>query len=416
MPNQPPNSNNLDPMHVVVVNDHALVNGGASRVAIRSARALAQRGVKVHFFAAVGPVCEDLLGQENLEVTCLETTPYNKSPFPRAMLAGIWDKAAGNSLHAILAKLPRSAVVHFHSNRDALSNSVFAPVFEAKLPLVYTCHEYGLACPYASFFDHKRNAPCGKTALTFACLCVHCNRKGYDKKLWTFARQAVQNRSVKLPNRIGDIVYVSEFSRRILAPYVGSQARQHLLANPIDAVRGEHRKLTPESPFLFAGFLTDVKDPVTAAAAAALANVPIRFVGDGEAKEAVLKANPDAVVTGWLKPDEVRQEMLRARALVMPSIWYETQGMVVQEAMALGLPVIVSKACAASETVKDGVNGFLADPGSVDQFSAAITKLMDDQTACEMGKAAAASYWSNPADIDKHVDGLIAIYEGAMKA
>jgi glycosyltransferase involved in cell wall biosynthesis len=403
-----------DAFTVVIVSDNAYVSGGASRVAVRSARAIAERGVNVHFFAAAGPVCEDLQNEPNLQVTCLNLAHYNKSGFQRSVFAGLWDSRAKAALEGLLASLEGPIVVHFHSNRDALSSSVFAPVFARKLPVVYTCHEYGLACPYASFFDHKRNAPCGRKALSVGCLGAHCNRKGYDKKIWTFTRQMVQNSLLSLPNRVGDVVYVTEFSKRILAPYVGAQARAHLVANPIDAIRGEHRKLTSESPFLFAGFLTDVKDPVTAAKAAAQANVPIRFVGDGELRDAILEANPQAHVTGWLKPEEVRQEMLHARALVMPSIWYETQGMVVQEAMALGVPAIVSKACAAGEAVRDGVNGILVDPGSVEQFAAAMRMLSDDATACEMGKAASAAYWSKPAELSRHVDEILDVYRRSL--
>ncbi|MBE7245076.1 MAG: glycosyltransferase family 1 protein, partial [Actinomycetospora chiangmaiensis] len=43
-------------MHVVLVADHASINGGQAKVAIESALGLAARGVRVSLFAAVGPV------------------------------------------------------------------------------------------------------------------------------------------------------------------------------------------------------------------------------------------------------------------------------------------------------------------------------------------------------------------------
>ncbi len=411
MPSPPTVSETLN---VVIVNDHARVNGGASKVAIRSARALAERGVRVHFFAAVGPVCDDLLGREHLNTTCLNLLPYNQSGFKRSIFSGLWDKAAGEAFEKLLASIDGPAVVHFHSNRDALSSSVFKPVFDRKLPIVYTCHEYGIACPYAVFYNHHTNLPCGKKALSLSCLTVHCNRKGYDKKVWTFARQMVQNSSLQLPRRISDIIYVSGFSRRIIEPYIGPHVRQHKVSNPIDAVRGEQRKLTPESPFIFVGFLTAAKGPVIAAAAARQAGVPIRFVGEGEARDAILEANPDAVITGWVSPEQVHQEMLNARAIAMPALWYETQGMVVQEALSLGVPAIVSRTTAASEAIKDGVNGLLTDTGSVGQVAAAMAKLQEGGLACELGKAASTIYWSDPAELSNHVDQILAIYKGAL--
>jgi glycosyltransferase involved in cell wall biosynthesis len=154
---------------------------------------------------------------------------------------------------------------------------------------------------------------------------------------------------------------------------------------------------------------------VIAATAAAKAGVPIRFVGEGEAREEILKANPNAEITGWVSPEQVHQEMLSARALAIPALWYETQGMVVQEALALGVPAIVSRTTAASEAIQDGKNGFLTDTGSVDQVAEAMLKLQDDGLACEMGKTASAMYWSNPAELPTHVDQILEIYQEALR-
>ena len=49
------------PKHVIVVSDYAHVTGGAAKVAINSAIGLAETGLDVHYFAAVGPVAESLL-------------------------------------------------------------------------------------------------------------------------------------------------------------------------------------------------------------------------------------------------------------------------------------------------------------------------------------------------------------------
>jgi hypothetical protein len=56
------------PNHVVILNDFAYVNGGASQVALSSAQGLASAGVNVTLFAAVGPVDAALQDQTNLSV------------------------------------------------------------------------------------------------------------------------------------------------------------------------------------------------------------------------------------------------------------------------------------------------------------------------------------------------------------
>jgi glycosyltransferase involved in cell wall biosynthesis len=55
--------------------------------------------------------------------------------------------------------------------------------------------------------------------------------------------------------------------------------------------------------------------------------------------------------------------LMRARFLVMPSLWYETFGRTVAEAFAQGIPVIASRLGAMLELVEDGKNGFLFNPG-----------------------------------------------------
>jgi glycosyltransferase involved in cell wall biosynthesis len=78
-----------------------------------------------------------------------------------------------------------------------------------------------------------------------------------------------------------------------------------------------------------------------------------------------------------------------ASALVLPSRYGETWGLVVNEAMASGLPVIVSDQCGcATSLVKDGKNGFLFSPDSTSELTATLLSFMtlavDDRLA--MGK------------------------------
>ncbi|HTA16198.1 MAG TPA: glycosyltransferase, partial [bacterium] len=63
-----------------------------------------------------------------------------------------------------------------------------------------------------------------------------------------------------------------------------------------------------------------------------------------------------------------------ANALALPST-SEQWGLVVNEAMAAGLPVLVSRPCGCSEDlVKDGENGFLLDPLDTDQMAAVLAR------------------------------------------
>lgn len=66
-----------------------------------------------------------------------------------------------------------------------------------------------------------------------------------------------------------------------------------------------------------------------------------------------------------------------AECLVLPS-YGETWGLVVNEAMACGLPVMVSKECGCAETlVRDGYNGWVFDPQSPAELTALLRRFMN---------------------------------------
>lgn len=76
--------------------------------------------------------------------------------------------------------------------------------------------------------------------------------------------------------------------------------------------------------------------------------------------------------------------LARGDLFVMPSLW-EGMSNAVLEAMACGLPVVVTRTGGADELVED--NGFIIDPGDTDGLAAALGKLIDNREALpEMGR------------------------------
>lgn len=66
---------------------------------------------------------------------------------------------------------------------------------------------------------------------------------------------------------------------------------------------------------------------------------------------------------GFIQPKDINNLFLKASALVLPST-FEPWGVIVHEATAAGLPIIVSDACGSSEhLVKNGINGYIFPSG-----------------------------------------------------
>jgi glycosyltransferase involved in cell wall biosynthesis len=121
------------------------------------------------------------------------------------------------------------------------------------------------------------------------------------------------------------------------------------------------------------------------------------IVGDGEMRAQIeaLIANralgSHVRLTGSISTNRLREEILRARALVLPS-FAEGLPMVIMEAMALRRPILTTSVAGIPELVRQGESGWLIPPGSVDALTDAmddaLSRSLDDLRA--MGEAAHA--------------------------
>lgn len=64
--------------------------------------------------------------------------------------------------------------------------------------------------------------------------------------------------------------------------------------------------------------------------------------------------------------------------LVLPTLWYETYGLVVQEAFAAGVPVLASRIGVMPDVVADGVDGLLFPPGDAAALSRLLLELLEN--------------------------------------
>lgn len=97
-------------------------------------------------------------------------------------------------------------------------------------------------------------------------------------------------------------------------------------------------------------------------------------------------------ITGWINSAQVRDEILAARALVLPS-FAEGLPVVIMEAMALRRPVISTFVAGIPELVDPGRHGWLIPAGDVDALASAMQTCLETphETIARMGDAAHAT-------------------------
>ncbi|TFL16379.1 glycosyltransferase family 4 protein [Jannaschia formosa] len=394
---------------VLIVGDFADVISGQAKVAIDSARILADAGIDVTFFAACGPVSRRL-EHPRIQTVCLDQRTILDDPNRlRAMVRGIWNGTALAELRRVMAEHdPDSTVLHCHGFAKALSPSIGRALTDRRMRSVFTMHEYFLACPNGGFFDYRRHEICTRRPLGLSCIATDCDVRHRTHKAWRVMRGVFAAGPGRLPRSLRDVVYISETQRRAIQPYLSDRVRLHSIPNPVET-GGAPVNWRANRHLLFVGRMSREKGGLQLAEAARRLGMPVRFVGDGPEADAIRAANPDAEITGWVDAEEVQKHLSEARALVFPSLWYEGQPLVPIEAQLRGVPVVCGGWSAAAEEVHDGENGIVYETAGTDSLVAALERL---DSLMEFDNSELAGKVSP----DAHRENLIALYERMLAA
>lgn len=134
----------------------------------------------------------------------------------------------------------------------------------------------------------------------------------------------------------------------------------------------------------------------------------------GELQEQVRRLGlADRIVfTGSLPPEEVGHCYRGADLFVFSSLT-ETQGLVIAEAMATGLPAVAVRAPGVTDVLEDGVQGYLTGLSQAEFVRKVLELLGDEQRRLAM--AAAARQRAKEFSAERSVERLLQAYQGLLE-
>ena len=140
-----------------------------------------------------------------------------------------------------------------------------------------------------------------------------------------------------------------------------------------EGVKKEYQKR-----FLYVGRLSSVKNLETLIRLFNdLSNHHLTIIGDGEEKEYLQSiTNQNISFKPPIENIKLQIEFLNHDIFILPSI-SEPWGLVVEEALYFGLPVMVSKNCGSVELIKNGVNGYVFEPMDIEKIKRLILGIDD---------------------------------------
>ena len=399
---------------IVIVYDQAYISGGAAKIAIRSAVAMSKLNYRVIFFAGIGVPCDELKNS-SIEVICLGEEHIALTKKPSALLKGIWNRNACKKLKELLDTLdPSSTVVHIHGWTKSLSSSVFLAAYRKGFKTLVTGHEYFAICQNGGLYDYHKDCICLRRPRSLSCYLCNCDKRNYMNKIYRNFRQLRQTHILKKTRP--DFIFITEFSKEKLKPYLFHANHQYLLSNFVDIEKRQRVQAEKNDLYLFIGRISDEKGIDLFCNAVTKAGVSGVVIGDGSKREAYQKDYPHIQFAGWKNTEEMQEYIQRARAMIVSSKWYETMGLTVVEMQQYGVPCIVPKECAASEYVQDGQTGMLYQIGSEQALECCIKALKSDSETERLSKNFYAALDIEKYSINDYVRRLIKIYENSLNA
>jgi len=400
-----------DAMRVVIICDYGEINGGAAKVAILSARGLAEAGIDVNYVCAIPPI-SPALDHPNITVHCLgfDSVWQKRNPLAAAV-QGVWNSRAKAALESVLELLPSGpTLVHFHQWTKAFSPSVLTAPLRRGLPAIVSLHDYFLVCPNGAYYAFPQGKPCERVPMSVSCMAANCDSRSYTHKAVRVLRQWATRKAMAQAGASLSVLSVSPFAEQVIGKFIPPQHSRYVVRSPIEIAQGPRVPVGENSDFVFVGRLTEEKGIRLLAEVARDANLPLTIVGEGPLLQELQHFEGSIRCTGWLDGSAMTEVLKRARALVFPSTWYETGGLVVLEALAQGIPVIASRITAPADFIVDGVNGYTVDPGDRAALLDRLRKLTDPAGADRMGGEAYRRYWTDPQSVAVQTANLLAVY------
>ncbi|MBI3745843.1 MAG: glycosyltransferase family 4 protein [Chloroflexi bacterium] len=331
--------------------------------------------------------------------------------------SAIWSRSAERRVRTEIAAT-NAQVVHVHNTFPAASPSVYSAAAAAGVRVVQTLHNYRLVCPAATAFRNGHVCTdCLGRAIAMPAVVHACVRGSRSQSAVAGTTIAVHRAIGTYRTRIARYLALSSFQRDLLVAGGYPATRIRVLSNFLEPDPGEGPG--PRAGIVYAGRLSPEKGILPLLGAAAKTPGLIKVIGEGPLAPAVRAAAASGLLThpGALPRAAVQEELRRAVALVLPSLWFEGFPMVVVEAFASGTPVIASRIGSLAELVDDGVTGLVVEPNDPASLAERIRWAYDNPEKMRaMGRQARHAYearYRGPAHLAGLVDAYLPVAGGA---
>jgi len=404
-------------MKVLLINKFLYPKGGAEISTLTTGKLLSEKGHDVFFWGMKHPANPEYPYAEYfVENIDYEGVLSIKQKISSAFKI-LYSFEAKNKIEQ-LVYIIKPDIVHLNNFAHQISPSILHIFKKRNIPTIMTLRDYKLVCPSYSMLADGRICESCKNSRYYYCLIKKCTKGSYAKSLVNTVEMYLNHKVLNSYDLIDIYISPSMFLKNKVKE-MGFERDVAYLPNFINPI-----EFTPnygyENEFCYFGRLSREKGLVTLIDAVTGCDVDLKVIGSGS-----LEGNLKVKVTnkqinnvkflGYKTGDELKNEIKKSMAIIIPSEWYENNPRAVLESFALGKPVIGARIGGIPELVMDGKTGYTFEPGNVKDLRDKIEDLKNNpMKISEMGRNARRFVEEN-FNSEKHYQELIKIYQMAME-
>lgn len=313
-------------------------------------------------------------------------------------------------------------IIHIHNIYHHLSPSILPVAKEFGIPVVMHVHDYKLICPNHQLFTEGQVCERCRGGHYYEALKHRCFRDSYPKSALLSAEMYIHHQLLRIYERHLDrLIAPSQFMKDTLVRFGWPADKIEVLYNFTDTnqVLESAKKPSASDYLLYFGRLSVEKgvDSLIRAWSSAKRSERLCLAGSGPQEQELRvlagKYGPEAKIEflGQLQGAALTKAIAGARAVIIPSIWYENMPLALLEALALGRPVIAANIGGLPEVVKEGDCGWLFEAGNASDLQAALDRSaqsdLDAYGERALKKAAAFNF-------PDHLAKLLEIYKNQL--
>jgi glycosyltransferase involved in cell wall biosynthesis len=374
-------------MRVLLLHNRYRAEGGEERAVADIAALLADRG-------------------HTVELLERASDRASRAKAARGLLRGGVEEA---EVAAAVTRL-RADVVHAHNLHPLLGWRALAAARAAGARTVLHLHNFRLFCAIA--VGYRDGAPCFRCrdGDTLPGLRLRCRGSVAESAVYAAGLRRQLPRLLEHADRL---VTVSEATGARLVELGAPAGAIAVLPNFVPAAAfAERSQANRGRHALLAGRLVEEKGFDTAIVAARAAGVPLVVAGEGpdEGRLRALAGGSAGIrFAGRLDAGALAQARAQAGVVLVPSRWEEPCPYAVLDALAAGVPVLVSDRGGLPEMV--GSVGRPLPPGDADAWGTALAELWNDPAA-RLERGEAGLVWARERfGPDRFHDALMRLYE-----